>query len=519
MNIKETITVPLPSATSMKPLKDTITLEEMLEVSKPIIEQALMPIDDALEKANLYKEDIDLIILAGGSSQLPGVYEMIQEKMNKKPVIIPRNLMLAISYGAALYQREIANLPKLKAKTKILGHSLGIKVEDAGRADVKILFTENQTLPCEGEYYFEIDNGNPIVTINLMTKQQDDWRKLNERTIQLKDGVESIKVKVKIDNNRLIHLEAIDVKNREVVSIDVENNHLNNKAINRKMNELGIKRIENNSNVLQPFIGIDLGTTTSELTYVNRLDGALNYLENKDKINEMYANYCFPSIVYFPSDKMEDAEIANQLAYNAVKTGTGNVYSNFKVANRNLPIGQVGENKITVQDLSSKLLAKIWNNAKDDLGDFNLKSAVITVPAAFDFDAQQETYNAAKIAGIEEVTMIDEPTAAFIYYKHMKKIDTTQIENVMIFDFGGGTTDVAILNVKNEKIGGSEGVKDEYYKVVSVSGDSNCGGKFVDDALFYLVKNRYEKANNTTMSAMGEKNLRKKLKKLKWIFQ
>ena len=104
---KDSVTIKVPYASGRKNLNETLTLEDLVRISEPVIERAIEPVWDALAKANLKKEDIDLVILAGGSSQLPGVYTKIRDAIGIEPRTIPKEMMLAISYGAALYQREI----------------------------------------------------------------------------------------------------------------------------------------------------------------------------------------------------------------------------------------------------------------------------------------------------------------------------------------------------------------------------------------------------------------------------
>ena len=176
---------------------------------------------------------------------------------------------------------------------------------------------------------------------------------------------------------------------------------------------------------------------------------------------------------------------------------------------------KVGEKSLTVADLSAILLNKIWTATQNTFKDMDLTTAVITVPAAFDADACLDTYNAAKAAGIQTVTLIDEPTAAFLYYKQIQKLDTSLYRNVLIFDFGGGTADISILDVHSELVGKDSGEKDCLYTVLSVSGDEHCGGKHVDDALLKEIKERFEHKNNCQLSATNENRLRKEIEKAK----
>lgn len=156
---KDTVTIRIPYASGRKNLIEDLTLKDLQRISDPIVDRAIEPIWDALDKANLGKEDIDLVILAGGSSQLPSVYSKIHDVIGIEPRIIPKNLMLAISYGASLYQREIFNYPKVKRDVRTLGNSLGLIVDDGGRRSVKLLLNHNQSLPAKQVYTFEVGEG------------------------------------------------------------------------------------------------------------------------------------------------------------------------------------------------------------------------------------------------------------------------------------------------------------------------------------------------------------------------
>ena len=191
------------------------------------------------------------------------------------------------------------------------------------------------------------------------------------------------------------------------------------------------------------------------------------------------------------------------------------VFSNFKIEDRNRYLASIEGKSLSVRDLSALLLSKVWNTAKEELSSMNLKNAVITVPAAFDFDACQDTFEAAKMAGIETVTLIDEPTAAYKYYSYLQNLDTSGIRNVMVFDFGGGTADVAVLDVKNDADTDSNEYKDGLYTVLGVSGVVNCGGKNVDDALVNEVKMRFEKENNCKITSANLRRLRAEVEKAK----
>jgi len=155
MDIKPYV-VKVPFANKNVHLQESLEIGDLLKISEPIVNKAVKQIEEALKKANLQKHDIDLVILAGGSSQLPGVKSKIRECLGIQPCEIPRNLMLAVSYGATLYHREIFNLPKAKRDKRILGDTLGLLVDDGGRKCKQILLNHNETLPARARYKFSI---------------------------------------------------------------------------------------------------------------------------------------------------------------------------------------------------------------------------------------------------------------------------------------------------------------------------------------------------------------------------
>lgn len=518
---KDSVNISIPYFFNRKGLNENISLEELEKFSEPIIDKAISSVWKALDNAGITKEELDLVILAGGSSQLPGVYEKISENLGIEPRIIPKNLMLAISSGAALYQREIFDYPKVKRETKRLGHSLGLMIDDGGRRTAKEILNHKLELPATCKQFFYLDEGQTKVSLNLVSFMGDSdkiSRRLKQRTLELSKNASQIDVEIAVDENRLIQLKAYDPKNKDKQAIiQLNDQMMTEKEIKNKRKELGLAVTKKTSlKEGQPCIGIDLGTTTTELAYTNRSgETKLDYLENPE-VPSQYSKYCFPSVVYFKNG-LENPEISNIHACNALGdlNVKDKVCSNFKIADRESYFTNVDDKGISVCDLSAMVLNKVWLTAQNVFGDMNLKSAVITVPASFDSDKCQDTYNAAKMAGIENVTLIDEPTAAFLYYKHIQGLDTSHIKNVLVFDFGGGTTDVAVLDVQNDDYAGSTEYKDCLYTVLGMSGDDDCGGKHIDDALVNELKTRFEDKNNCVLPPHLLRRLREEVEKAK----
>lgn len=509
--------IKVPFANKNIHLSEELSIDDLLNICNPVVDRAIKQIDEALSKANLDKSEIDLIILAGGSSQLPGVKRKIRERIGLQPCEIPRNLMLAVSYGATLYHKEIFDLPKNRRDKRILGDTLGILVDDNGRKCTKILLNHNSTLPASARHRFSVAEGMDFATINLVAMGESYSRNLQQRNLTLSANTREIIVEIEVDENRLITLSAFDPDNSsERAVIQCDNSILNEDQIKTKQSKLGIVLSSSNAKRgYQDCIGIDLGTTTSELTYCNRAGNIeLRELPNPEPVGDKdlaFSKYCFPSVVYFKNG-FENIEVANTAAVNAMGSDS-NCFDTFKIKDKFRPLGQVDGMPVMVQDLSAHLLSKIWNAAQEM--PCPPSSAVITVPAAFSFDECQDTYNAAKIAGISNVTLIDEPTAAFYYYKYIQEIDLDEIRNVLVFDFGGGTTDVAIMDIKHNLMSDSNEFKDCVYTVLSTSGDIHCGGRDIDEAIISELCSRFEAKNGCKVLSSNMRELRKKVESAK----
>lgn len=232
-------------------------------------------------------------------------------------------------------------------------------------------------------------------------------------------------------------------------------------------------------------VGIDLGTTNSAVAFVqagkpevitskegSRLIPSVVAVDNKSEIvglpakNQMVTNpeQTFYSIKRLIGRRYDDAEVQKDidlLPFEIRKSSKGGVEIKF------------GDEWITPEVISAKVLAKIKTDAEAYLGE-KITDAVITVPAYFDDAQRQATKNAGKIAGFEVKRIINEPTAAAIAYGLDKQNDQT----IVVYDLGGGTFDVSILEI-------GDGV----FEVKSTSGDTHLGGDDFDQALIdFFVK-------------------------------
>ncbi len=227
-------------------------------------------------------------------------------------------------------------------------------------------------------------------------------------------------------------------------------------------------------------IGIDLGTTNSAMAYMS--GGKPNIIPN------IQGGRLTPSIVAV--DEKGEILVGAPAKNQAVTNPEGTVYSVKRLIGRSwddpevkkdkelLPFEmrksksdgievKMGDKWYTPQEISAKILAKMKKDAEEFLGE-KVTEAVITVPAYFDDSQRQATKDAGKIAGLEVKRIVNEPTAAALAYG----LDKNKDEKIAIFDLGGGTFDISILEI-------GDGV----FEVLSTNGDTHLGGDDFDQAI------------------------------------
>jgi len=221
-------------------------------------------------------------------------------------------------------------------------------------------------------------------------------------------------------------------------------------------------------------IGIDLGTSNSAAAYVEA--GRPKMIPSAEGTT-LFGAKAFPSYVAFTKDGQilvgEPARrqaVANpEGTFTAFKRKMGTDYK-YKAFGK----------EYTPQQLSAFVLQKIKRDAELYLGD-KVEKAVITVPAYFDNAQRQATKDAGAIAGLEVIRIINEPTAACLAYGLDKVSEKDQ--QVLVFDFGGGTLDVTIMN-----FGGG------VFEVIATSGDTQLGGTDMDNILIDYIVEEFKKS-------------------------
>ena len=234
----------------------------------------------------------------------------------------------------------------------------------------------------------------------------------------------------------------------------------------------------------EPIIGIDLGTTNSLVAYCPET-GPYVIEEDGDGI--------VPSVVRFDAADPSQRVVGAEARRHAVEYPETTVFSVKRLMGRgvetveherdflpyqvvegehNTARVRIGEQVFSPQEISAFILQALKRRAEQHFGR-EVRKAVITVPAYFDDAQRQATRDAGRIAGLEVVRIINEPTAAALAYDLDREEDST----IVVYDLGGGTFDVSVLRL-------NQGV----FQVISTAGNSHLGGDDIDRALVELIQ-------------------------------
>ena len=245
-------------------------------------------------------------------------------------------------------------------------------------------------------------------------------------------------------------------------------------------------------------VGIDLGTTNSVVAAIE--GGQPSVIINSEGLRTT------PSIVaYTKKQELLVGQIAKRQAvinpgntFFSVKRFIGSKESEISSDSKQLPYTITNDSNDNIkikcpalgkefspEEISAQVLRKLINDASDYLKQ-DVKQAVITVPAYFNDSQRQATMDAGKIAGIEVLRILNEPTAASLAYG----LDKKQNETILVFDLGGGTFDVSILEVG-----------DGIFEVLATAGDTNLGGDDFDKVLVNWLMNDFKEKENIDLSS------------------
>ncbi|MFB3160595.1 molecular chaperone DnaK [Neobacillus sp. 179-J 1A1 HS] len=223
---------------------------------------------------------------------------------------------------------------------------------------------------------------------------------------------------------------------------------------------------------MSKIIGIDLGTTNSCVAVLE--GGEPKVIPNPE------GNRTTPSVVAFKNSERQIGEVAKRQAVtnpNTIMSIKRHMGTDYKV--------EVEGKNYTPQEMSAIILQYLKSYAEDYLGE-PVTKAVITVPAYFNDAERQATKDAGKIAGLEVERIINEPTAAALAYGLDK---TDQDQTILVYDLGGGTFDVSILEL-------GDGV----FEVKATAGDNRLGGDDFDQVIIDYLVEQFKKENGIDLS-------------------
>ena len=221
-------------------------------------------------------------------------------------------------------------------------------------------------------------------------------------------------------------------------------------------------------------IGIDLGTTNSVVSVME--GGEPTVITNPE------GSRITPSVVGFTKDGQR---LVGQLAKRQAVSNPDRTISSIKrhMGDPNYKV-TIDDKSYTPQEISAMILQKLKSDAEAYLGE-TVTQAVITVPAYFNDSQRQATKDAGKIAGLDVMRIINEPTAAALAYG----LDKDEDETVLVFDLGGGTFDVSILDLS-----------DGTFEVLATNGDTHLGGDDFDKKIMDWMVESFKKENGIDLS-------------------
>lgn len=219
-------------------------------------------------------------------------------------------------------------------------------------------------------------------------------------------------------------------------------------------------------------VGIDLGTTTSGLAYI-RSDGNPEIVPNAD------GERLTPSVVYF--DPHEDVKLVGTAARDG-----GDPERTVQLIKRHMDdpghVVEMDGRAWTPTEISALILAKLKRDAERTIGP--IEECVLTVPANFNEVARRATIAAGRIAGLKVRRIVNEPTAAALYYAHAHGVQG----RVMIYDLGGGTLDITILEITGDDV-----------RILTSEGARRLGGSNFDEALLELMADEYRRQHQAEL--------------------
>lgn len=219
-------------------------------------------------------------------------------------------------------------------------------------------------------------------------------------------------------------------------------------------------------------LGIDLGTTYSCVAYVNE-SGHPEVIQNSENERTTPSVVCFEgnkAIVGIEAKRLASVEPTEVVSFIKREMGNDEYFFYCK------------QGKMRPEEISAYILKKLVKDASERLGQ-EIRDVVITCPAYFFVKEREATKRAGEIAGLNVIQILNEPTAAAISYGINNESDSPK--NILVYDLGGGTFDVTIIQIKKGMI-----------EVICTGGDHRLGGKNWDDAMTELLINKFQEESS-----------------------
>ena len=225
------------------------------------------------------------------------------------------------------------------------------------------------------------------------------------------------------------------------------------------------------------FVGIDLGTTFSAISYIDET-GRPKIIPNSDGKN------ITPSVV---AEKEGKLEVGTDYSVKTWSVNPKMAASRFKREMSNQSkLYKIGKKEYSPAELSSFILKKLVQDSSEIIDE--IEEVVVTIPANFANEAREATMQASKLAGLDVNYIINEPTSAALYYAFNKGQELSG--NYAVYDLGGGTFDISIIKVVGQDI-----------EIISSNGIEKCGGDDFDKAIFEIASEKYTEATGKEIDA------------------
>ena len=244
-------------------------------------------------------------------------------------------------------------------------------------------------------------------------------------------------------------------------------------------------------------IGIDLGTTNSCVAVmeggspkvIHSAEGRNVIPSVVDPIKNIVGDVAKRQMVINPKSTIFSVKrlMGRKFSDASVQTDSKWLPYTIKSGKNGMAVVEVEGRQFTPQEISAKILAKIKTDAEHYLGE-PIKQAVITVPAYFDDSQRQATKQAGEIAGLEVLRILNEPTAAALSYG----LDKKNAHTIVVYDLGGGTFDISVLELDLDE-------KSGVYKVKATNGDTHLGGDDFDKVILDYFADEFKKEHSVDL--------------------